>query len=185
MKNIFFLLIVVLLLSGCNPSAEGDVTWYSSYDIDTFVADWKDAQSNPNTEYEKLTVNADNGDSPNLTVPRIVNDNIRFASMHVNYYSCFYYYVLSGHEIKHDNVFNNDSTVRVTIHKQRGFFEAVLNKYNLTAVDGVAYHKDDTNNSWYIHNDGYMISVEFPLSLTFGDTVDIFDYFSFELVSGE
>lgn len=202
MKKLLILLItlmmILLVFVGCDEAArEGSATTpddrtdskvtgaddpeacrapkYEADDLDVFIEEWVQPQLNS----AENQVNNNAADPISIVIPNLQSSEYRFMHMFVDEYNYQYYYVPLDYSDAH---FRSDVGMIVYVSRTEGSFEGVVNQFELTPIDGVAYEPSD--NRWIIDNDGKEIAIFFPDNVILQDASEIADYFTFETYGG-
>lgn len=194
MKKLLVLLSTLMMftvLIGCNETTQNGSTdsaasstndtdaclspEYSADDWDVFIDEWVQPQLNS----AENQVNNNGADPISIVVPKLQSSEYRFMHMFVDEYNYQYYYVPLDYSDAH---FRSDVGMIVYVSRTEGSFEGVVNQFELTPIDGVAYEPSD--NRWIIDNDGKEIAIFFPDKVILQDASEIADYFTFETYGG-
>ena len=122
------------------------------------------------------SVNGTTSKSAYVTVPILQTDDFVFRAVKENEYAYFYYYEPVGESPK---FFSYETGIVVTVDKGN-YFSAVVDQFDLTVKDGLAYRPE--RNEWYMNDEGKCISIRFPKGLFVLNATELSRYFQFEKV---
>lgn len=113
-----------------------------------------------------------------LLIPNITSNEFEFYFAEAYGHNFFYYYVPKNYDKK---FFDYTVGIIVSISKNNGTFSAVVEQYDLSVENGIAY--DSNHNTWYIDFDSKLISICFPDSIVLQSGEELSNYFTFEEIA--
>ncbi len=148
---------------------------YQAYDMETFLADWSQIKRDPSHGDEMLLQSEAGSSNVNsMVIPVSHPEDYRLFLIEATATCYIYHYVPSDHD-SHTIPEGHCFTVR--IYKQIAFSDHI-ERYGLSATDGVAYHQK--LNEWLLDNDGMLISIRFPKEIKLENASMLNQYFTFE-----
>lgn len=200
MKKALFLILSVLcvLLSACGkplgstqindadngssidstPSIENEEACYFTYEIETFLSDWKNAQYDSKNAHPLLTADQkDLGENAAITIPVLQTASYQLVLVEATRTFYGFYYYPEGHSYERGYV-DYDIAIYVDVYKLPGTFDGFIEQHNVTPVNGIAYSA--FHNEWFLNNNGAAITITFPKSLVLENASELESYFTFQ-----
>ena len=141
-------------------------------DWDEFLTTWSQAVRDHSSG--TASVNGVNA-KISLTIPVLKSSEFKFYQVLIREHSYAYYYVPVDYE---KGYFSYNLGIFVSIANGNGTFAAVMDQFELTPVNGIAY--DESRNTWYIDKDGRCLDIAFPKSIPVTTEEELYSYFEFE-----
>ena len=186
MKKMMILSGVILLaylLCACgrsNESVDSSIceTEYVATDMDAFIADWQEACGRGADSVQHGVLSTEQSSAEVLLVPSLLIPEYSFLQVNANEHIIKYYYAPMDYQ---KTYVDYNEVILVTVAREQGTFDAVVEQYQLDVEDGMAY--DAQRNCWHIDQDGYRVTVKFPESMVVDAGEDVKGMISFEWIS--
>ena len=187
MKKVLILILTIFIsisLISCNKGNKkrlsDEPTKLKYTDMDTFVAEWKQAQKEPSNSPLYW---ADGVSAPQMLVPTLLSENYSLQRIVVSDLNVEYCY-LSNEDYTKSEIIRGKASLYVVVHGAMVTWEEMVEEYNdlVFDKDGIAY--DAKRNDWILYKEGYHVRIFFPddaLPLSSAD--ELKDYFSFEEIT--